>query len=129
MFYYKFNLLYESIPWFGTRVCRKKDLISWEMVKKTYLEPKYLSPCHAGGLFGVITSDGKVFPCEILENKLLGNLRECNMNFMDIWRNKETTEAKKYIIKSKCNCNYECALTYNILGNWRYQPSLISSIF
>ena len=35
----------------------------------------------------------------------------------------------KYIKKTNCNCTYECALTYNILGNWRYQPSLVSSLF
>lgn len=107
----------------------KKDLLSWEMVKKTYLEPKFLSPCHAGGLFGIITSNGKIYPCEILEDKLLGDLRENNMDFMRIWSNKITTDAKKNIIKDKCNCTYECALTYNILGNWRYQASLLSSFF
>ena len=107
---------------------RKKDEISWEIIKKTYLEPKYISPCHAGGLFGVIASDGKVFPCEILENKILGDLRENNMDFMDIWKKSNTLNIKKDIIDNKCNCSYECALTYNILGNWRYQPSLLSSI-
>ena len=108
---------------------RKKDLISWDMVKKTYLEPKFISPCHAGGLFGIITSNGKIFPCEILEDKLLGDLRDNNMDFMKIWKNKTTNEVKRNIIKSKCNCTYECALTYNILGNWRYQASLMSSFF
>ena len=34
----------------------KKDEISWEMVKKMYLEPKYISPCQAAGLFGIITA-------------------------------------------------------------------------
>ena len=28
MFYYKFNLLYPDTSWFGSRACRKKDLIS-----------------------------------------------------------------------------------------------------
>ena len=28
MFYYKFNLLYESIPWFGSRACRKKNFVT-----------------------------------------------------------------------------------------------------
>ncbi len=28
MFYYKFNLLYESIPWFGSRACKKKNFIN-----------------------------------------------------------------------------------------------------
>ena len=38
------------------------------------------------------------------------------------------SQTKDFILKTNCNCSYECALTYNILGNWRYQPSLISSI-
>ena len=28
MFYYKFNLYYDLIPWFGSKACRKKNLIS-----------------------------------------------------------------------------------------------------
>jgi len=111
------------------RMHKTKDILSWEMVKKMYLKPKYISPCHAGSLFGIITSNGNVFPCEILEKKLLGNLRDNDMNFMKIWNNTKTKEIKKEIIDSKCNCTYECALTYNILGNWRYQPKLISSAF
>ena len=111
------------------RVHRKKDILSWEMVKKMYMNPKYISPCHAGSLFGIITANGKIFPCEILEDKLLGNLRDHEMNFMKIWNNKTTKETKKFIKVSKCNCTYECALSYNILGNWRYQKELISSAF
>jgi len=107
----------------------KKDEISWELTKKMYLKPQYVSPCHAGGLFGIITASGLVYPCEILEDKLLGNLRENNMDFMQVWKNKTTSEVKKFIKKTNCNCTYECALTYNILGNWRYQPRLISSLF
>ena len=107
----------------------KKDLISWELIKKMYLEPKYISPCHAGSLFGIITASGLVYPCEILEDKLLGSLRDNNMDFMKIWKNQTTKKTKDFILNTKCNCTYECALTYNILGNWRYQPRLLSSIF
>lgn len=108
---------------------KKKDIISWDMVKEMYLKPKYISPCHAASLFGIITADGKVYPCEILEDKLLGDLREHRMSFMNIWKSKKTKETKDFILKSKCNCTYECALTYNILGNYRYQPKLFSSLF
>ena len=111
------------------RLHKKKDIISWEMIKKMYLEPKYISPCHAGSLFGIITSKGMVYPCEILEDQLLGNLRENDMDFMKIWNNQKTKETKKFILNSKCNCTYECALSYNILGNWRYQTTLASSAF
>ena len=111
------------------RLHRTKDEISWNMVKKMYLDPKYISPCHAGSLFGIITASGLVYPCEILEDKLLGDLRKNDMDFMKIWKNMKTTETKKEILKNNCNCTYECALTYNILGNWRYQPKLIGKSF
>ena len=97
------------------------------MVRQMYMSPKYISPCHAGSLFGIITSNGKVYPCEILEDKLLGNLRDNEMNFMKIWNDKITKDTKDYILKSKCNCTYECALSYNILGNSRYHYKLLLS--
>ena len=97
------------------------------MVKKIYMENTYVSPCHAGSLFGIISADGIVYPCEILDKKKIGNLRDNEMNFMKIWRNKETKEVKNFIKKTNCSCSYECALTYNILGNWRYQSSLLRS--
>ena len=111
------------------RIHNKKDILSWEMIKKMYMNPKYISPCHAGSLFGIITSNGKVYPCEILEDKLLGSLRDNNMNFMKIWSEKNAKDARDFILKTKCNCTYECAISYNILGNWRYQPQLALSLF
>ena len=109
------------------RLHQKKDIMSWEMIKKMYLEPKYISPCHAGSLFGIISSKGKVHPCEILEGKELGDLRENDMDLMKIWNNQKAKDTKNFILKSKCNCTYECALSYNILGNWRYQPKLAAA--
>ncbi len=129
-FYLKENKLKNyNLNSFQGKLHKKKDHISWEMIKKMYLNPKYISPCHAGSLFGIITAKGMIYPCEILEKKLLGSLRDHDMNFMKIWKNIKTTEIKTFIKKTKCNCTYECALTYNILGNLRYQPALAASIF
>ena len=111
------------------KIHQKKDVISYEMVKEMYLKPKFISTCHAGGLFGIISANGKVFPCEILEDKMMGDLRENDMNLMKIWKNSYSKQTRKFIKDSKCNCTYECALSYNILGNWRYQPSLLTSLF
>ena len=38
------------------------------------------------GDFGVITADGKVYPCEILEKKIMGDLRENDINLIKIWK-------------------------------------------
>tara|TARA_B110000027_G_C16115979_1_gene300103 strand:+ start:2155 stop:3255 length:1101 start_codon:yes stop_codon:yes gene_type:complete len=109
------------------RLHNEKDKISWDLVKQMYLEPKYISPCHAGSLFGVISASGLIYPCEILEDKVLGDLRKNEMNFMKIWDNKDTDNVKNFIKKTNCNCTYECALSYNILGNYRYQHKLIKA--
>ncbi len=111
-----------------SKIHNKKDEISWDMVKKMYMDNKYISPCHASSLFGVITADGKVYPCEILEDKLIGDLRSNKMNFINLWKSKKNSEIKSFIKDTKCRCTYECALSFNILGNWRYQFKLLSSI-
>ncbi len=111
------------------RLHRKKDFISWKLIKKMYLKPHYISMCFAGRLFGVITANGDIFPCEILESKKLGNLREKNMDFQQLWDSKENSNIRSFIKETKCNCTYECALSYNILGNYRYQLGLLKSAF
>ena len=38
IFFYKFNLLYHQVPWFGSRACKKKDLMSPNWLRD--LKPK-----------------------------------------------------------------------------------------
>ena len=110
------------------KIHNKKDQISSELVKKIYENNRYISPCHASTLFGIISADGKVHPCEILEDKMIGDLRKYDMNFMELWNSNKKKEIKNYILDTKCRCTYECALSFNILGNWRYQPKLLSGL-
>ena len=35
IFYYKFNLLYPSIPWFGSKACKKKNFLSPQWLRNT----------------------------------------------------------------------------------------------
>ena len=101
----------------------------YSYVIRNFIKPKYESRCHAGSLFGIIGSKGEVYACELLQDKMVGNLRDFNFNFMKLWNSKENTKVKKFIKESKCNCTYECALAFNFLGNYKYQPGFIRSIF
>ena len=109
------------------RLMNKKNVLVNRIIKDTYMEPRYVSPCHAGALFGVIGADGAVSPCEILEDRNFGNLRDYDMDFLKLWYDRPAQDAKKWIRESKCHCSYECAWSFNILGNLRYQPSLVSA--
>lgn len=109
------------------RLMNKKNVLVNRIISDTYMEPHYVSPCHAGALFGVIGADGTVWPCEILGDRSLGKLRDYDMDFLKLWHDRPALEAKKWIRDSKCHCSYECAWSFNILGNLRYQPSLVAA--
>jgi MoaA/NifB/PqqE/SkfB family radical SAM enzyme len=108
------------------RMMNKKNMIVNQIIKETYLEPKYISDCFAGSLFGVIGADGTVFPCEILERPL-GSLREYDYDFLALWNSSKVLETRKWVKDTKCNCTYECAWSFNVMGNWKYQPKMISA--
>ncbi|MCJ7817069.1 MAG: radical SAM protein [Candidatus Aenigmarchaeota archaeon] len=101
-----------------------KNMILTSIIKETYINKKFIVPCHAGSLFGIIYANGDVYPCEIFDMKL-GNLRDYNMTFMDLWNSKKTKMSRKLIKKSKCNCTFECALSINILSNTRCLYNLL----
>ncbi len=103
-----------------------KNMIMYKNIADSYMQPKYISHCPAGALFGVIWANGMVYPCEIL-NKPLGNLRDHNMNFMELWKNEKTKEVKKFIKDTNCNCTFECAWAINIISNKRYIPTLLKN--
>ncbi|HIH38904.1 TPA: hypothetical protein HA245_08240, partial [Candidatus Woesearchaeota archaeon] len=84
----------------------------------------YVAPCHSGALFGVIYANGDVYPCEILNDKKLGNLRDFDMNFMDLWNSKPVKECRSFIHDTKCTCTFECAWSINIISNAQFFPEL-----
>lgn len=108
------------------RLMNKKNVLVNSIIKSTYMEPHYVSPCHAGSLFGVIGADGTVQPCEVLD-KPLGNVRDYDYDFLKLWHDQPAQDTKAWIRDTKCNCSYECAWSFNILGNARYQPALIAA--
>jgi radical SAM protein with 4Fe4S-binding SPASM domain len=81
----------------------------------------------AGSIFGIIEANGEVRPCEILD-KPLGNVRDFGLNFMDLWQSQKARSTKDWIKDSKCNCHYDCAWSFNILANKKYQLELFSSL-
>ena len=103
-----------------------KNMIINNTLAKTYIPNQYISHCPAGALFGVIYANGDVYPCEILYERKLGNLRDYGMNFLELWKNSATQTCKKFIKDTKCRCSYECAWSINVISNPQYIPQLIT---
>lgn len=106
-----------------------KNTISRRVIGRIARTGDFVSPCVAGRFFGVVYADGTVYPCELLTNSRLGNLREVGYNFKTIWTSDRTTEVRRSIIENKCTCTYECAWTANILFNPAYYPMLFWESF
>ena len=113
---------------FISRMLNAKNSLLYNILKDTYLDPHYVSDCPSAAMFGVIYANGDVYPCEVLDEKKLGNLHDFNMNFMDLWSSSDTSSCRKFILDTKCNCTYECAMGINIISNAKHIPSLLSGL-
>jgi len=111
-----------------SKIMNEKNKIVFDNVFKTSKENAFISNCFAGSLFGIIMPNGDVVPCEILDNKF-GNLRDHGYDLKIIWNNQKKENFCKKIKHEKCFCTYECAWTFNVVGNKRYHPKLVKSIF
>lgn len=85
----------------------------------------YHSRCYAGIINAVIYPEGDVFPCEILEDKKIGNIRDYGLDFRKLWFSKETKTITDWIKDTNCRCTHECFVTPSILFNPTYLPKLI----
>ena len=108
------------------RLMNEKNTILWDVVADTYLDPHFVSTCHAGTLFGVLDHHGDVFPCEVLDRPI-GNVRDHDLDFSAVWASDAAAATASWIKDSECHCCYECAWAFNILGNARYQPRLLAA--
>ncbi len=102
------------------------------MAYNVYTSGKRTYDCYAGKLMGVISETGDVFPCEMLDNANIGNLRNYNYDLENIWRSPKAFKIREEINTKKCSCTYECQYTTNTLYNvkyWRYFIAALSKQF
>ena len=83
--------------------------------------------CFAGRVFHVITETGDVYPCEMLDHKV-GNLRDVNMDFMELWRSSAAKEIKAFIDKRECLCTYECAIGPSLAADHKFPLRFVKSL-
>jgi len=94
-----------------------KDKLLSKTIYKTILDKKNQNiNCVASDKMAVIYSEGDVFPCESLDEKI-GNLKDFDFDFKKLWVSKKRLEIRKNIKKNKCFCNHECFLSASIFLN------------
>ena len=110
----------------GNKLATAGRIMLNELTNKTFEENKYSTPCYAGNLSGVMYPEGDVYPCEILDDShKIGNIRDFDLNFKELWLSKKAREEVKFIRKTKCFCTHECFNSVNILFNPKFYPEII----
>ncbi len=128
---YRDNLFYEKkmsghAKFPGNKIATAGRIVLTNKVQEIYETNKYQMPCYSGNLSGVMYPEGQVYPCEILnKSHLIGNIRDFNLNFRQLWLSQKAKEEVNFIRKTKCFCTHECFNQVNILFNPKFYPKLI----
>jgi MoaA/NifB/PqqE/SkfB family radical SAM enzyme len=86
----------------------------YRLVKHILDEEDQVIPCYAGWASAQIYADGTVWPCCVRADEL-GNLREHNYNFGEIWFGEKIRAVRQSIAAKECHCPLANASYTNML--------------
>lgn len=109
---------------------------SRKLAARRWKEKKPIISCLAGRRILIIRENGDVFPCELLANRRLGNLRELDFDWKKLLQSAELKATLAWIKDTKCSCSTECNAiidsVYNpvtwpsIAREWLFPPRKVS---
>ena len=104
------------------KVTESFRLVYYDLVVRILREQHQVIPCYAGISNVHINYDGEVWPCCVLGyQKPMGNLREVNYDFQQLFHSKRANEVRRHIRDKKCHCPLANQSYSNILCHF---PSL-----
>jgi hypothetical protein len=86
----------------------------YEIVKRTLREQRQVIPCMAGVASAQIAPNGDVWTC-CIRAQSMGNLREHNYDFGNVWRTGRADELRRSIKAGECYCPLANAAYTNML--------------
>lgn len=91
------------------RLLAERAGVEREIIRSHYQKKRKLDNCQAGTLTAILSEEGEVRPCEILDTSL-GNVRDFDYRLDKIWRNAQAAEHRHTIKKNKCYCTFETSV-------------------
>jgi MoaA/NifB/PqqE/SkfB family radical SAM enzyme len=86
----------------------------YKLVKRILDEKDQVIDCYAGWVSAQIYSNGTVWPCCVRADDL-GNLRDHNYDFKEIWFGEKIKQVRQSIAAKECHCPLANAMYTNIL--------------
>jgi MoaA/NifB/PqqE/SkfB family radical SAM enzyme len=109
-----------------------------QYVMEAVRTPRYVMPCHAGRRMVVLSDEGDVEPCELLQYMIqegtaqvstakLGNIRDFDYDIRKLLATTLAQDVAHEIVSSKCHCTFECATAVNVIYNLRAWPRVLKN--
>ena len=105
-----------------------KTFISQNTIINIVKTKKAQCTCLAGEKIAVLYSNGDVSACELLHSTI-GNIKDYNYDFQQLWKAKQRKEIIHYIKKNKCFCTHECFITANLIFKASNLFRILSKIY
>lgn len=87
------------------RITEAMRVVYYDLASKILAEKKQVIPCYAGISNVHINYNGDVWPCCVLGyEKSMGNLRDYQYNFNELWHSEQAEKVRNYIRQGKCAC-------------------------
>lgn len=102
---------------FTLRLMHSMKYLTRDIVLQTLVRNSMVLPCVAGRKLIVIRENGDVYPCEMLKDFKLGNLKTFDYNLKKLLKSDRSLKIRKWISENKCFCTFECAIQNNIVFN------------
>lgn len=109
-------------------IIETREILGQRLAYETYTTQSRRYDCYGGSLMGIIYENGDVYPCEMLENAKLGNLRDVDYAIKKIWNSEKAQATRNFIKSRKCFCTYECQYTCNTLYNSVLLPLFVTTM-
>jgi MoaA/NifB/PqqE/SkfB family radical SAM enzyme len=102
------------------------DIIG-DVIYQSVKHDKMTVPCKAGKKCFVVTADGQLLLCEVL-NIVLGNIRDYNYDPMALLGSEKGLRELKMISAKNCHCTWECFQMVNVWSSPRMLPRIMSKV-
>jgi len=110
------------------RIIATREVLGQKLARDTYMKGSRSYDCYGGFLMAVLYANGDVYPCEMLKDSCLGNLRDFDFDINQIWKTTKARKTRELIRSRTCFCTYECQYTCNTLYNIRFAPVFMRDI-
>lgn len=98
----------------------------YDILKKNMEAEKRTWECYGGTLAGYLNYKGELSSCERIPP--IGNLRDFNYDFVQLWNSDRLSERRRKIKNKKCNCTHGCFVKFSTTFNLKKYPFLLKYV-